>query len=122
MRIYNKYRDEPRVVLMSFSIDVKHDTVPELKRYAQALGIPDNRRWHILTGEHDAIFDIMDNHLQVATVSSDAPYGFDHSGRLILVDHKRHIRSFCDGTDFQEVERFIQDIDILLKEVDKQKK
>lgn len=122
LRIYNKYRDEPRVVLMSFSIDVKHDTVPELKRYAQSLGIPDNRRWHILTGDHDAIFGIMDDHLQVATESTDAPFGFDHSGRLILVDHKRHIRSFCDGTDWQEVERFIQDIDALLKEMDKQKK
>ncbi len=44
------------------------------------------------------------------------PGGFDHSGRLILVDTKGRIRSYCDGTDEQDVDRFMQDIELLLDE------
>lgn len=46
---------------------------------------------------------------------SDAPGGYNHSGRLILVDKDRHVRSFCDGTDPEDVDRFMEDIDRLLR-------
>jgi hypothetical protein len=35
---------------------------------------------------------------------------------LILVDKKRHVRAFCDGTDAKDVDRFMDDIVRLLKE------
>jgi len=115
LRIYEKYRDDERVMLLSHSIDVKNDTVGALKRYAQKLGI-DSRRWKLVTGEHDAIYGIADDYFSVATVNPEAPGGFDHSGRLILVDTNRHVRSFCDGTDARDVDRFMKDIDALLQE------
>lgn len=49
-------------------------------------------------------------------MNPEAPGGFDHSGRLILVDTQRRVRSFCDGTDAREVDRFMEDIDTLLEE------
>ncbi len=115
LRIYEKFRDDDRVMLLSHSIDVKNDTVGALKRYAQKLGI-DSRRWKLVTGEHDAIYGIADDYFSVATVNPEAPGGFDHSGRLILVDTNRHVRSFCDGTDARDVDRFMKDIDALLQE------
>ncbi len=115
LRIYQKYRDDDRVMLLSHSIDVKNDTVAALKRYAEKLGI-DSRRWKLVTGDHDAIYGIADDYFSVATVNPEAPGGFDHSGRLILVDTARHVRSFCDGTDARDVDRFMEDIDALLVE------
>jgi hypothetical protein len=32
------------------------------------------------------------------------------------VDKNRHVRSFCNGTDPEDVTRFLQDIDLLLAE------
>jgi protein SCO1/2 len=115
LRIYEKYKNDDRVAILSHSIDTRNDTVPALKRHAEKLGI-ESKKWHLVTGEHDAIYGIADDYFSVATVNPDAPGGFDHSGRLILVDKNRHVRSFCDGTDAADVDRFMKDIDLLLEE------
>jgi len=115
LRIYEKYKNDDRVILLSHSIDIKNDTVAALKRHAQKLGI-ETKKWHLVTGDHDAIYGIADDYFSVATEDPDSPGGFDHSGRLILVDKNRHVRSFCDGTDARDVDRFMKDIDLLLEE------
>lgn len=115
LRIYEKYKNDDRVVLLSHSIDTKNDTVAALHRHAQKLGL-DSKKWHLVTGIKDEIYGIADNYFSVAQEDPDAPGGFDHSGRLILVDKNRHVRSFCDGTDAKDVDRFMKDIDVLLAE------
>ena len=115
LRIYEKYQNDDRVVLLSHSIDTKNDTVAALRLHAQKLGL-DSKKWHLVTGNKDEIYGIADNYFSVATEDPDAPGGFDHSGRLILVDKNRHVRSFCDGTNAEDVDRFMKDIDVLLAE------
>lgn len=115
LRIYEKYKTDDRIVILSHSIDTKNDTVAALRKHAQKLGI-DSKRWHLVTGSKDAIYGIADNYFSVAREDPDAPGGFDHSGRLILVDKNRHVRAFCDGTDAEDVDRFMKDIDLLLAE------
>lgn len=115
LRVYNKYLDDDRVVLLSHSIDVRNDTVAALRRHADKLGI-ETRRWHLVTGDEDAIYRIADDYFSVAVKNPEAPGGFDHSGRLILVDKQKHVRAFCDGTNNEDVDRFMKDIDRLLDE------
>lgn len=115
LRIYKKYKNDDRVLILSHTVNPRHDNVPALKRYADKLGI-ESKKWHLVTGEQDAIHGIADDYFSVATENPDAPGGFDHSGRLILVDKNRHVRSFCDGTDAEDVSRFMKDIDLLLEE------
>jgi protein SCO1/2 len=114
-RVYDRFANEPNLLLLSHSIDTKNDTVAALKQYAQKIGI-DSKRWHLVTGEHDAIYAIADDYFSVAQENPDAPGGFDHSGRLILVDKNRHVRAFCDGTDPESVDKFMKDIERLLEE------
>ncbi len=115
LRIYEKYKNDDRLLMLSHSIDVYNDTVGALKRHAQKLGI-EAKKWHLVTGDHDAIYSIADNYFSVATEDPDSPGGFDHSGRIILVDKDRHVRAFCDGTKAEEVDRFMHEIDDLLAE------
>jgi protein SCO1/2 len=115
LRVYNKYLNDDRVVLLSHSIDVRNDTVAALRRHADKLGI-ETRRWHMVTGDEDALYRIADDYFSVAVKNPEAPGGFDHSGRLILVDKNRYVRAFCDGTDNEDVDRFMKDIDRLLDE------
>jgi protein SCO1/2 len=116
LRMYERYKNDPRVLFLSHSIDIKHDTVAALKRHADKLGI-DSKRWHFVTGDHDAIYGIAEKYYSVATEDPEAPGGFDHSGRLILVDKNRHVRAFCDGTNAEDVDRFMGDVDLLLEEM-----
>lgn len=113
LRMYDEYHDNPNIRFLSHSIDTKRDSVPRLKQYSTNLGV-NSEFWHFVTGNKDSIFSIADEYFVAALEDPSAPGGFDHSGRLILVDQNRHIRSFCNGTDEEEVNAFMKDIELLL--------
>ena len=115
LRVYNAFKDSNTVKLISFSIDPRHDTVGRLKEYASGLNVT-APKWNFVTGSKDTIFALARDYFSIATEDPNIPGGFDHSGRLILVDNKRRVRSFCDGTDAKQVDRFMEDIKTLLKE------
>lgn len=115
MRIYDQYEKDDRVMLLSHTIDPRHDSIQVLKRYAHNLGV-DSAKWKFLYGEKDSIFNLADQYFVSVVDDPSAPAGFDHSGRLILLDKNRHIRGFCEGTDPNSVTAFFQTIDQLLRE------
>lgn len=115
LRIYDRFEKEEDLKFISHSIDTRNDDVPRLKNYATKLGI-DAKRWHLVTGEKDHIYSMMDEYFLVAKEDPDAPGGYDHSGVLILVDKNRMVRAFTDGTNPEAVDKFMTDIDKLLKE------
>jgi protein SCO1 len=115
LRVHDRFKDSTTVLLLSHSIDPKHDTIGRLKEYATKLGVV-APKWQFVTGIRDSIYGIADDYFSIAKENPNMPGGFDHSGRLILVDKKRHVRSFCDGTNAKDVDRFINDVQILLQE------
>ena len=114
LRMYEKYQSDPRIRFLSHSIDTKRDTVGRLRIYASNLGVRSDF-WHFVTGRKQDIFSIANDYFVSALEDPGAPGGFDHSGRLILVDKDRHVRAFCNGTDSEEVDRFMEQIDRLLE-------
>ena len=115
LRVHERFKDDDRLVLLSHTIDPKRDSVETLRRYAEGLGVS-APEWHFVTGDKTELYDIADDYFSIAIENADAPGGFDHSGRLILVDRNRHVRAFCNGTDPSEVDRFMKDIEKLLDE------
>lgn len=115
LRIYDKYKNEPMVKLVSHTIDPVRDTQEKLKKYATALGA-DSEKWLFLTGDKEALYDIADAYFVPALEDPDAPGGFDHSGKIILVDKNRHVRAFGEGTEPDDVTELLKDIDRLIAE------
>ncbi len=115
LRVHDRFKDSTGVSFLSHSIDAKNDTVGRLREYAAKLGVK-APKWHFITGDEDKIYGIADDYFSIAKKDPTSPGGFDHSGRLILVDKKRRVRSFCDGTIPEEVDRFMLDIVKLLQE------
>ena len=115
LRLYDKYKDDQRVLLLSHTIDQRHDSITVLHRYAKNMGV-NTEKWKFLTAEKDSIFYLADQYFVSVVDDPDAPKGFDHSGRIILVDKNRHIRGFCEGTDPESVTAFFGTIDQLLAE------
>lgn len=119
LRMYEAYADEDRLLFLSHSIDVKRDTVGRLKAYAQGLGIDDGSyRWRLVTGKRKEIYDIAYDYISTALENTDAPGGFDHSGYVLLIDANGHLRAYADGTNKEEVDRLMGDIDRLMAEMD----
>ncbi|MEL6122450.1 MAG: SCO family protein [Bacteroidota bacterium] len=86
-----------------------------LKLYADNLSI-DHTRWLFLTGDKDEIMDLANEDYFVAAMESpDAPGGFDHSGKILLLDKDARIRGFCEGTDPESVDQMMLLIDELGK-------
>jgi protein SCO1/2 len=115
-RVYQTFEEEDRLAFLSHTIDTRNDTIPRLKKYADNLGV-DAPKWHFVTGEKDEIYEIADDYFSIALEDPDSPGGYDHSGRLILIDQNRHIRSFCNGTEPESVDQFMEDIEKLLTEM-----
>lgn len=115
LRIYEAYKDNPNVVLLSHSIDPTHDTVAVLKDYADRLGI-ESGKWHLLTGEKDSIYDIAMKYLVPAQQDGNVEGGFTHGGDFMLIDTQRRIRGHYDGTKEESVDQLMEDMQLLLKE------
>ncbi|MFB9864605.1 SCO family protein [Rufibacter immobilis] len=119
LRVYEKYKDNPKVALLSHSIDPTHDTVAVLRDYAQRLGVKSST-WHFLTGNRDTILDMAQKHyFTSAMVDNTVPGGFEHSGAFLLVDGQRRIRGHYDGTNAEDVDKLLRDMDVLLAEKEK---
>lgn len=113
LRIYDRFENDDRLLLLSHTIDTKRDSVARLKEYADGLAV-NSDKWHFVTGDRDEIYDIAEDYLSIAREDPDAPGGFDHSGWVILVDKNGHIRSFANGTVAEKMDELMADIDWLL--------
>ena len=113
LRLQEAFSQYPNFRLLAHTVDVKNDTIPRLKEYAEKIQA-NTKVFHFVTGREDDIYEIADDYYSIARKDPTVPGGFDHSGRIILIDQNRHVRSFCDGTDNEDVNRFIEDIRFLL--------
>ncbi|HEY1061485.1 MAG TPA: SCO family protein [Daejeonella sp.] len=114
--VYKKFKDNPKVKLLSHSIDIKYDLPSRLKTYATKLGVEGNQ-WEFVHGSRDSIFNIAaKNYLVSAFEDSSDPQGLVHQGWFILVDTKKQLRGAYDGTKADQVKQLMEDMDKLLRE------
>ena len=117
-RLYDKFYDNPEILILSHTIDPQHDSVEVLKEFADKLEIKSDK-WHMVTGDRSEIYNIAKHYMVSALEDPKAPGGFVHSGAFILMDKKGRIRGYYDGTEALKVNKLIEDIGVLLKEDEK---
>ena len=116
IKVYDKIKDNPDVLILSHSIDPDHDTPAVLNKYARDLGMQ-GTQWMFLTGSKEKIYDIgQSSYLVTAKEDDTAEGGYIHSGAFILVDKDRRVRGMYDGTTDEGTKKLINDIDVLLAE------
>jgi protein SCO1/2 len=115
--LQNEFKNDGRIIFLSHTVDPENDSVPALKAYEQQNNI-DGRQWHLLTGSRKELYDLSRNSYFLG-VESDSPENFEHSEQFVLVDTRRIIRGYYNGTDSLEVEKLKGDIKILLSSSEK---
>lgn len=116
LKVYEKFKDNPQVKILSHSIDTKYDVPSRLKKYAGKLGIEGNQ-WEFVHGSSDSIYNVSaKNYLVAAYEDKTDPQGFVHQGWFILVDKNKRLRGAYDGTKPDQVDLLINDMQILLEE------
>jgi protein SCO1/2 len=116
LRIYERYLTNDAIRILSHSIDPNFDTPRVLNEYANKLQVK-APKWNMLTGDKSAIYLLGEkSYMVTAQEDKNEAGGFVHSGAFILVDKNRHVRGIYDGTQENEVNHLIEDIELLLQE------
>ncbi len=111
--LQNQIKDNDNVKLLSFSVTPDIDSVPVLKKYAEEKGVLDSK-WNLLTGNKKDIYYLArKSFLVVKTGSPEELYDMVHTENFVLVDEKKRIRGFYDGTNLEEVKQLLEDIKFL---------
>lgn len=113
--IQEKLKNDDEVMLLSHTVTPEIDTVAQLKKYALEKGVND-AKWNLVTGDKKQIYDLARKSYLAA---KDVPFSENdlvHTENFVLVDKKKRIRGFYDGTDKESIEKLLNDIKILEKE------
>jgi protein SCO1/2 len=119
-RIQRKFAKEPKVRILSFTVDPDTDTIAQMKRYAMAHNAKAGQ-WHFLTGDKAGLYDLARRSFFVlkpaeAQNLGDAGSDFIHTNNFVLVDQQLRIRGYYDGTNPKEVSLLQVHIQQLLNE------
>ena len=108
--VQKAFLDNPKVKLISFSVMPDVDNVFVLKEYAKINGVVDSK-WNLVTGDKKAIYTMArKSYLAVKQGKPDEQYDMVHTENFVLVDSKKRVRGFYDGTNKEEIQRLIEDI------------
>jgi len=112
VEIQKQIKDDD-IFLLSHSVTPEIDSVAQLKKYALEKGV-DDTKWNLVTGDKKQIYELArKSYLAVKTDGDGGPYDMIHTENFILVDKKRRIRGFYDGTNSEDIEKLLQDLAIL---------
>lgn len=115
-QIQSQILNDDEVMLLSHTVTPEIDSVEQLKRYADEKGIVD-RKWNLVTGDRKQIYDLArKSYMAVKTIPFEDPYTMIHTENFMLIDKKRQIRGFYDGTKAEDIDRLLNDLKILKKE------
>jgi protein SCO1/2 len=112
-RVQEKFKADPDIALWSFTVDPQKDTVEAMKAYAQKHEAITGK-WQFLTGDKKVIYDLARYGFFLTALEGDGgPDDFIHSEKLVLLDKDRRIRGYYDGTDYEDINKLMDEILVL---------
>lgn len=113
--VQKAFLNNDKVKILSHTVTPEIDSVPVLKKYALDKGV-DDKMWNMVTGDKKDIYYIArKSYLAVKTGKPEEMYDMVHTENFVLVDAKRRVRGFYDGTKKEDVQRLIEDVNWLLE-------
>ncbi len=119
-KVQEATRDDDEIKLLSHTVTPDIDTPEKLKAYALKKGV-DDHKWNLVTGPKKEIYELARKSYCVVKDGTEdgdgggGAYDMIHTENLALIDRKKRIRGYYDGTDPKEVDRLLEDIQTLKK-------
>jgi len=111
--LQKEFENDEDILLLSHSVTPEIDDVARLKKYAIEKGVIDSK-WNLVTGDKKQIYNLArKEYLASKTEGDGGKYDLVHTENFVLVDKEKRLRGFYDGTNPEEIEQLIEDIDIL---------
>jgi protein SCO1/2 len=113
-KVQDKLINDKEILLLSHSVTPEIDSIEQLKRYAIANQINDDK-WNLVTGDRKQIYNLARKSYLAVEDNPLREYDMIHTENFMLIDKKNQIRGFYDGTLESEISRLLDDIEILKK-------
>lgn len=108
------------VQFVSISVDPKHDSVGQLRKWAEKFDVnPDS--WWLLTGDRDSIYKFALEEIKASVADVNVDTAFVHTENFFLLDKHRVIRGWYNGLDTVAQKRLVRDIPLLMLEKDQKR-
>ena len=116
--VYERFKNEKDFLILAHTCDPGTDSLERLKKYADSLNV-DTDKWIFLTGTKDSLYRQARHSYKIDDPNNNPlsnEVDFLHSQFFSLVDKKGNVRSIYEGNERKDVERMINEIEVLLKE------
>ncbi len=114
--VQKAFANNPKVKLLSHTVFPETDSVPVLKAYAKKHNVID-AKWNLVTGDKKEIYAMArKSYLAVKLGKPSELYDMVHTENFVLVDTKRRVRGFYDGTNKEDIKKLIEDVTFLCEQ------
>jgi len=120
-KLQNSFVNNDSIVqFVSVSVDPVHDSVPELRKWAERFNVdPDS--WWVVTGNRDSIYHFAINEMKADIADVNVDTAFIHTENFFLLDKQRVIRGWYNGFDSNAQKKLVRDIPLLMLEKDQKR-
>ena len=108
------------VQFVSVSIDPEHDSVPQLRKFANQY-TSNHDSWWFVTGNKKDIYDFALQEMKANVADINIDTAFIHTENFFLLDKNRVIRGWYNGLDTVAQTKLVRDIPLLMLEKNKKK-
>ncbi|MFN8251040.1 MAG: SCO family protein [Ferruginibacter sp.] len=111
-------KNDSIVQFISVSIDPEHDSVHQLRRFADNYSV-NHDTWWMVTGNKKEIYDFALNEIRANVADPGVDTAFIHTENFFLLDTNRIVRGYYNGFDTAAMAKLARDIPLLMLEKDK---
>ena len=108
------------VQFISVSVDTEHDSVPQLRKFANRY-TSNHDSWWFVTGNKKDIYDFALQEIKANVADVNVDTAFVHTENFFLLDKNRVVRGWYDGLDTIRQAKLVRDIPLLMLEKNKKK-
>ena len=108
------------VQFVSVSIDPEHDSVPQLRKYANRY-TSNHDSWWFVTGNKKDIYEFALGEMKASVADVHVDTAFIHTENMFLLDKNRVIRGWYNGLDTTRLATLVRDIPLLMLEKNKKR-
>lgn len=114
--LQDKFKTDKDIKFLSISVTPNIDSVSVLKEYANKYKAIDEK-WNITTGNKRHIYNLArKSYFATLNKGDGGVQDFIHTENFVLIDKQKQIRGIYNGTDDEEMQILIKDIQLLQKE------
>ena len=117
-QLQEELKNDNQILLLSHTVIPEVDTVEQLKKYAIENNVDDSK-WNLVTGDKKQIYELARKSYLAVEDSNYNEYDMIHTENFMLIDKEKQIRGFYDGTNSEEINRLLKDIEILKQSYNK---